>query len=68
MSKNPFDSLDWLLPGLGLWHWGGPGPEDPTTLRYAADRWVRSRVIQPNDFQALKELIIHSYQARFAGI
>ena len=81
VSENPFDSLDWLLPGLALWHQrfdmlqllhrvhrGGPGPEDPSTLQYAADRWVRSRVVQPNNFQALEELIVHSYQARVAGI
>jgi hypothetical protein len=48
-------------------HWGETGPADPSTLQYAADRWARSRVVQPNDFQALEDLIIHSYQARVVG-
>ena len=81
ISEQPFDRFDWLLPGMGLWHlrlnmlqlihrihWGGAGPADPSTLQYAADRWDRSRVVQPNDFQALEELVIHSYQARITGI
>ena len=81
VSERPFDRFDWLLPGLGLWHlrlnmlqlihrihWGEVKPADPSTLQYAADRWGRSRVVQPNDFQALEDLIIHSYQSRVVGI
>lgn len=79
-AQHPYDQYDWLIPGLGLWHlrlnllqmlhrihWGGPNLTDPTTLQFAADRWHRHRVVQPNDFQALEDLIIHSYQARICG-
>ena len=81
ISQLPFDSFQWLAPGLGLWHlrfnmlqllhkhhWGGASASDPSTLQYAADRWDRSRVVQPKDFQALEDLIIHSYQARVVGL
>ena len=80
-SELAFDRFDWLLPGLGLWHlrlnflqlihrihFGENHPKDPSTLQFAADAWDRSRVIQPNDFQALEELIIHSYQSRIVGV
>ena len=81
VSEQPFNKFDWLVPSLGLWHlrlnmlqfiykihWGEILPADPTILQYAADRWQRSRVVQPNDFQALEDLIIHSYQARIADV
>ena len=80
ISEQSFDRFDWILPGLGLWHlrfnmlqlihkihWGEAQPVDPSTLQYAADRWGRARVVQPNDFQALEDLIIQSYQARIVG-
>lgn len=80
-AENSFDQYVWLIPGLSLWHprlnllrlihaihWGGSSPADPTTLQYAADRWDRSRVIEPNDFQALEDLIVHSYRARIVAI
>ena len=80
ISQLPFDRFQWLVPGLGLWHlrlnmlqllhkihWGEGSAADPSTLQYAADRWNRSRVVQPNDFQALEDLIVHSYQARIVG-
>ncbi|MCJ1356189.1 MAG: hypothetical protein MMC33_006183 [Icmadophila ericetorum] len=79
--ERPFDRFDWLVPSLGLWHlrlnmpqlihrihWGEINPADPSALQYAADRWNRSRVVQPNDFLALEELIIHSHQARIVGV
>lgn len=56
-----------MLQLLHKLHWGGSSASDPSTLQYAADRWDRSRVIQPKDFQALEDLIIHSYQARVVG-
>ena len=74
ISEQAFDRFDWLLPSLGLWHlrlnmlqlihkahWGNIKPADSSTLQYAADRWDRSQVVQPNNFQALEDLIIHSY-------
>ena len=80
-AEGAYDSYQWLIPGLGLWHlrfnllrlihrihWGGGHPKDLSTLQYAADRWGRSRVVEPNDFQALEDLIIHSYQARVVGV
>lgn len=80
-AENSFDKYTWLIPGLGLWHlrfnllklihtihWGGSSPKDPTTLQYAADRWDRSRVVEPNDFQALEDLIVHSYRARVVAM
>ncbi|MCJ1360191.1 MAG: hypothetical protein MMC33_010194 [Icmadophila ericetorum] len=81
ISEQPFDRFDWLLPSLGLWHLrlnmlqlihkahrGNIKPADSSTLQYAADRWDRSQVVQPNNFQALEDLIIHSYQARVVGV
>ena len=81
ISQEPFDRFDFLLPSLGFWHlrfnllqvihdihFGKAGPADPSTLQYAADRWGRSRVVQPNDFQALGDPIIQSYQSRVIGI
>ena len=80
ISEQSFDRFDWILPGLGLWHlrfnmlqlihkiyWGEAQPVDPSTHQYAADRWGRARVVQPNDFQALEDLIIQSNQARIVG-
>ena len=80
ISEHPFDRFGWLLPSIGLWHlrlnmlqlihrthWGVVKPADPSTLQYAADRWGRARVVEPNDFQAIEDLIIHSYQARVVG-
>lgn len=80
-AENVYDRYEWLIPGLGLWHlrlnflqmlhhvhWGGANHADPTTLQYAADRWQRHRVVQPNNFQALEDLIIHSYQSRICGV
>lgn len=80
-SKDPYDSFRWVLPTLGLWHlrlnllqlihkihWGEVKPADPSTLQYAADRWGRSGVVQGNNFQAVEELIIHSYQSRIIGV
>ena len=76
-AERPYDTYDWLLPGLGLFHlrlnflrlihtihWGGSEVLDQSTLQFAADRWGRSRVVEPNEFKALEDLIIHSYQAR----
>jgi hypothetical protein len=73
--------MKWLLPGLGLWHlrfnllrlihkihWGRSSPVDQSTLQFAADRWDRSRVVQPDNFQALEDLIVHSYHARITGL
>lgn len=79
-AENVYDRYDWLIPGLGLWHlrfnllrlihyihWGGPIPMDQSTLQYAADRWGRSQVVEPNSFQALEDLIIHSYYSRIVA-
>ena len=76
-AGNAYDRYDWLVPGLGMWHlrfnllrlihqihWGGSAPMDQSTLQYAADRWGRSQVVEPNSFQALEDLIIHSYHSR----
>lgn len=76
-AETAYDRYDWLLPGLGMWHlrfnllrlihhihWGGSSPMDQSTLQYAADRWGRSQVVEPNAFQALEDLIIHSYYSR----
>ena len=80
ISEDAFDQFRWLLPSIGLWHlrfnmlqllhaihFSGKQPADPSDLQWAADRWRLSRVVQPNDFQALEDLIIHSYQARVVG-
>ena len=80
-AEDPRDRFDWLLPGLGLWHlrynmlqlihkihWGTNRHADPSTLQFAADRWGRSQVVQPNNFAALEDLVVHSYQARMVGV
>jgi hypothetical protein len=76
-ARNAYDRYDWLIPGLGMWHlrfnllplihhihWGGSRPIDRSTLQFAADRWGRSQVVEPNNFQALEDLIVHSYRSR----
>lgn len=80
-SEQAFSKFDWLLPGLGLWHlrlnmlqlihrihWGRPEKPDHSSLQYAADKWQRTHVVQANEFQALEDLIIHSYQSRIVGL
>ena len=80
-GESPFDTLHWLMPGLGLWHlrynflqllhhihWGGSSPVDPSTLQYAADRLGRTQCVQPNKFQQQDELQRHSYSSRKMGI
>lgn len=37
---------------------------DQSTLQCAADRWGRSQVVEPNAFQALEDLTIHSNRSR----
>lgn len=79
-AGSAYDRYDWLMPGLGMWHlrfnllrlihhihWGGGSPMDQSTLQYAADRWGRSQVVEPNSFQALEDLIIHSYHSRIVA-
>ncbi|KAL8635581.1 MAG: hypothetical protein Q9228_006941 [Teloschistes exilis] len=81
ISQSSFDKFDWILPGLGLWHlrfnmlqlihkihWSDHNQTDFSTLQHAADRWGRQRVVQPNDFKALEDLVIHSYQSRIVGV
>lgn len=76
-ALSAYDRYDWLMPGLGLWHlrfnllrlihhihWGGSSPIDRSTLQYASDRWGLSHVVEPNSFQPLEDLIIHSYYSR----
>lgn len=80
-ATQSFDTFKWVMPGLGLWHlrynmlqlihkvhWGKPSPIDQTTLQYAADHLDRSQVVEPKNFEALEDLILHSYYARVAAL
>lgn len=80
VSSRPYDTFQWVLPSIGLWHlrynflqlihamhWGRNSPPDASTLQFAADRWKRSQVVQPTNFQAMEDLIVHSYYARMVG-
>lgn len=81
LSTNSFDNFDWLISSLELWHlrlnflqlihrmhWDENQSVDSSTLQHAANRWEKSRVVKLNNFQALKDLIIHSYQARVIDV
>ena len=80
-TKRPFDRLQWLLPGIGLWHlkynmlqkihqnhWGSTDVPDPSTLQFAADRWQRSDVLDGKKFQPVEDLVVHSYHARVVAV
>lgn len=83
LSAHPYDSLNWIMVGLGLWHlrlnllrlihkihWEGSRQGDLTSLQYAADRWGRSNLSQATtaDFRALEDLTTHSYYARITAL
>ena len=80
-AANAYDKKEWLIPGLGLWHlrfhllklihsihWGKTHPPDSSTLQWQANAWYRSNVLNPNHFEKLENLCIHSYQARITGL
>ena len=81
ISEQSYDHFNWLLPELKLWHlhfnmlklihhihWGEIQSADVSILQYAVNWWSWTQVIQLNDFQVLKDLIIHSYRTQITAV
>lgn len=69
-SSRRADSLEWVVPVLGLWHirynmirlihdvhWGGPKEADASTLQLHADRLSRHRVVDSSKNFSLTEQV-----------
>lgn len=74
------DSFRWLIPTIGLWHleynmaslihrtsWGLPRYADQSHLQFAADRWNRTQATDGKKYEAVVELLVHSYQSRIVA-
>ena len=71
-SSKRADSLEWIVPILGLWHvrfnmirliheihWGGPREVDTSTLQLHADRLQRHQVVDPSKNFSLVERVYY---------
>ena len=74
------DSFQWLIPTIGLWHleynmasllhrahWGEPRHADQSHLQFVADRWNRTQAVDGKKYEAVVELLMHSYYSRIVA-